>query len=123
MKSKPSPFALASAFERATRNARGIEHRKMFGYPAVFVRGNMFAGLLRNQMVVKLANADLKRMLALPGARPLVAMKGRVMRQWAVVPRAMHGDVVALKRWLSRAKSYCRSLPPKRAVRKASRRS
>lgn len=31
---------------------RGVEQRKMFGYPAVFVNGNMFAGLARDKMIL-----------------------------------------------------------------------
>ena len=39
---------------RAARSLRGVEQRKMFGYPALFVRGNMFAGLVRDTMILRL---------------------------------------------------------------------
>jgi TfoX/Sxy family transcriptional regulator of competence genes len=114
----PSPPSLVRSFENATKNLRGVERRKMFGYPAVFVNGNMFAGLMRDSMVMKLGDAHLGRLLALPGAKPFAAMKGRVMRQWAVVPPAMLKDAAALKGWLGKAKAFCASLPPKKAKAK-----
>ena len=85
----------------------------MFGYPAMFVNGNMFAGLVRDAMVLRLSDADRDAFLRLPGARPFIAMKGRVMRQWAVVPPSMVKSGTTLPQWLRKAFAYARSLPPK----------
>ncbi len=89
MRWAPAPPALVTAFTRAIGRLRGAEARKMFGYPAMFINGNMIAGLIRDRMVIRLATDDRERFLALPGAAPFIAMKGRVMTQWAVVPPAM----------------------------------
>ncbi len=85
----------------------------MFGYPAVFVNGNMFAGLLRDTMVLRLADEDRDRFLELRGATPFIAMGGRRMKQWVVVPPTMLTSRSALRPWLARALAYGRSLPPK----------
>jgi TfoX/Sxy family transcriptional regulator of competence genes len=113
MKRPPAPSALATAFARATGGLRGVAARKMFGFPAVFVNGNMIAGLVRDRMVIRLAANDRERFLALPGAAPFIAMKGRVMKQWTVVPQAMVRSPARLRRWLARALAHGRSLPPK----------
>ena len=113
MKWPPAPPANIRAFARATARLRGVEARKMFGYPAVFVNGNMIAGLVRDRMVIRLAADDRQRFLALPGAAPFIAMKGRVMKQWAVVPPAMLKSRTTLKRWLARSLVHGRTLPPK----------
>ena len=113
MKWPPAPAANVAAFTRATARLRGVESRKMFGYPAVFVNGNMIAGLVRDRMVIRLDAVDRERFLALPGATPFVAMKGRVMKQWAVVPPTMLKRPAALRGWLSRALAHGRTLPPK----------
>jgi len=113
MKWPPAPAALVQRFALATGRLRGVESRKMFGYPAVFVNGNMIAGLVRDRMVIRLAAEDRERFLALPGATPFIAMKGRVMKQWAVVPPAMLKSSAQLGRWLTRALAHGRSLPPK----------
>jgi len=88
MKWKPSPPALLRAFEEAVQSLSDAERRKMFGYPAIFVNGNMFAGLVRGTMILRLGEEDRERFLELPGAKPFVAM-GRRMKEWAVVPPAM----------------------------------
>jgi hypothetical protein len=41
---KKSPPALVERFEAIVPALSGAERRKMFGYPAAFVGGNMFAG-------------------------------------------------------------------------------
>lgn len=114
---RESPPALVRALEDAAHSCRDAERRKMFGYPALFANGNMFAGLVRDSMVLRLRERDLAAFLALPGAKPFVAMKGRVMRQWAVVPPALVKDGPALTRWLRKAHAYGRSLPPKESRR------
>ena len=113
MKWPPAPPRNVHAFALATGRLRGVEARKMFGYPAVFVNGNMIAGLVRDRMVIRLAAEDRERFLALPGATPFIAMKGRMMKQWAVVPPAMLKSPARLGRWLTRALAHGRSLPPK----------
>jgi TfoX/Sxy family transcriptional regulator of competence genes len=111
----PSPPALVRVFEETVRSLSGAEQRKMFGYPAMFVNGNMFAGLVREAMILRLGEEDRKQFLDLPGAKRFVAMKGRVMKQWAVVPPAMIKSESALKLWLDRALAHGRSLPSKTA--------
>ena len=114
---RESPPALVRALEDAAQSCHGAERRKMFGYPALFANGNMFAGLVRDSMVLRLRERDIAAFLELPGAKPFVAMKGRVMRQWAVVPPALVKDGPALTRWLRKAHTYGRSLPPKESRR------
>jgi len=109
---KPSPPRLVRAFETAVRPLKGTTQRKMFGYPAIFLRGNMVAGLFRDRMVLRLNDRDLERFLALAGAHPFVAM-GRTMRQWAMVPPAMATSPARVRPWLRRAVAHARTLPAK----------
>jgi TfoX/Sxy family transcriptional regulator of competence genes len=113
MKFTPSPPGLVRAFDAAVASLRGVERRKMFGYPAVFLRGNMVAGLLRDRMILRLGERDRAAFLALRGAKPFIAMRGRVMKQWAVVPPAMLKSRATLTRWLARSCAHARALPPK----------
>ena len=113
MKRAPSPPALVSAFDRAATPLRGTERRKMFGYPAIFVNGNMFAGLVGDRMIFRLGENDRAKFLGLRGAAPFVAMGGRVMKQWVVVPPALVKSGVQLRAWLRRARIHGRSLPSK----------
>ncbi len=109
-----SPPRLVRAFEAAVRPLRGTTSRKMFGYPAIFLRGSMVAGLVRDRMILRLGDRDRDRFLALEGARPFIAM-GRAMRQWVVVPPPMVAAAPCLRPWLRRAMTHARSLPAKPA--------
>ena len=51
---KKSPPALIAAFARVVPAGGGAEQRPMFGYPAAFVNGNMFAGLHEDRVVLRL---------------------------------------------------------------------
>lgn len=118
MKWRPSPPTLVRAFENAVQSLRGAEGRKMFGYPAVFVNGNMFAGVVRDTMILRLGEADKAKFLELLGAKPFMAMSGRRMKQWVVVPPAVMKSGSDLKAWLGKALVHGRSLPAKVAKRR-----
>ncbi len=109
----PAPPGLVRSFDEAVRSWRGTERREMFGYPAIFVHGNMFAGLVRTKMILRLREADKENFLKLPGAKPFIAMSGRAMKQWVVVPPAVMKAPAKLQTWLDRALAHGRSLPPK----------
>jgi TfoX/Sxy family transcriptional regulator of competence genes len=114
----PSPPALVRAFDEATRTLRA-EPKKMFGYPAMFVNGNMFAGLVRDKMILRLGVTDVEKFLELAGATPFIAMGGRRMKQWVVVPATMLKSRRALKLWFGRALAHGRSLPAKVSKRRS----
>src|SRR5437868_1653340 len=59
----PSPPALVACFEAAITGFADVEQRKVFGYPAVCVNGNMVAGLMRDCMMLRLDAADRARFL------------------------------------------------------------
>jgi TfoX/Sxy family transcriptional regulator of competence genes len=117
MKRKPPPRALVTAFQSSAHGMRGIEERKMFGYPALFVNGRMFAGLVRDRMVLRLADRDRECFLELPNAQPFIAM-GRSMKQWVVVPPTLLKSKAELRKWLGKALANGRKLPPKRPTGK-----
>ena len=64
MKFTPSPPALVRVLDATIASLGGVERRKMFGYPAIFVRGKMIAGLVRNRMIVRLSATDRAAFLA-----------------------------------------------------------
>ena len=85
----------------------------MFGYPAAFVNGHLFAGLPQESFIVRLPDADRERARAQHGARAFEPMPGRRMREYVVVPEPLLGEPGELAAWLSRSIRYTRSLPPK----------
>ncbi len=91
--------------------------RKMFGFPAAFINGNMFMGLHQEDMVLRLPDDARTELLRTNGARIFEPMPGRPMREYVVVPPALLKDRTKLSAWARRALDYSSSLPPK--VKKA----
>jgi TfoX/Sxy family transcriptional regulator of competence genes len=108
-----SPADLIALFEKVMATLPNAEMRKVFGYPAAFVNGQMFGGLHNDSMILNLPPEDLIIFLALEGAHPFEPMPGRPMRGYAVVPPSLLKSETELVVWFGKAFEYVGSLPPK----------
>jgi TfoX/Sxy family transcriptional regulator of competence genes len=106
------PADLIERFHEAVAGIEGVEVRKMFGFPAAFVGGNMTAGLHQDAFMVRLSEADRAERLA-DGWSTFEPMPGRPMREYVALPTAVIADVDAAREWIERAAEYARTLPPK----------
>jgi TfoX/Sxy family transcriptional regulator of competence genes len=111
------PEALVALFGRAVGAMPDVEMRKMFGYPAAFVSGQMFTCLFQDSMIVRLAEGDRAAFLE-KGARMFEPMPGRPMREYVAVPADVLASEAQLRDWLRRGYDYAASRPPKRGGRK-----
>ena len=80
---RTSPEPLVTRFEHAVAGLPEVLQRKMFGYPAAFVNGHMFAGVFQASLFVRLAEKE-----------SIVESEAK------------------LTAWFSRALRYAASLPP-----------
>jgi TfoX/Sxy family transcriptional regulator of competence genes len=110
---EPSPAALVERFDAVAARHPSAQRRKMFGYPALFIGGNMATGLFADRWVVRLSAADAAEAVALPGGDPFSPMPGRAMTGWALLPEAVVEDDASLDAWLTRAFAFAASLPAK----------
>jgi len=110
-----SPDALVSRFSEIVPSDPRVERRKMFGYPAAFVGGNMFMGLHQENLILRLPEQQRSAFLSIEGASVFEPMPGRPMREYVVVPEAMLPDSGALRVWTGRSLEYAASLPSKKA--------
>jgi TfoX/Sxy family transcriptional regulator of competence genes len=110
---KSSPQLIALFDSVVARDAR-VERRQMFGYPAAFAGGKLFASLHQESFILKLAPQDCERLKAELGARPFEPMPGRQMREFVVLPQGVLSDRSTLDRWLSRSLAYVAGLPGKK---------
>ncbi len=110
---RPSPPELIAVFDQLMESVPDAEQRKMFGYPAAFVNGNMFAGLHQENMVLRLKEADRDALLAVKGAAPFEPMPGRAMKEYIAVPETFLEQPAELRKWLARSFAYAGSLPAK----------
>jgi TfoX/Sxy family transcriptional regulator of competence genes len=113
MKWRKSPEALVQKFDAIVPRDPRVERRKMFGYPAAFVGGNLFMGLHQDSVILRLSEEDRIQFLKLQGASLFEPMPGRPMREYVTVPPAMLGQAAALGRWIDRSFQYTTSVPAK----------
>lgn len=90
-----------------------ITQRKMFGYPAAYVNGRLFAGLFENSLILKLPIESRSELLKLRGATRFEPVPGRMMGEFVVVPPSLVKNRARLHPWLESAYTYVKSLPPK----------
>jgi TfoX/Sxy family transcriptional regulator of competence genes len=110
-----SPPELVERFTALTADLPAVERRQMFGYPCLFVGGNMVSGLHGANWFVRLNDADRTELLAQEGAGPFEVMPGRPMAGYLLLPPSIVADDQAARRWVGRAIQYGLSLPAKAA--------
>ncbi len=111
---RKAPADLVERFHEAVAGIEGVEVRKMFGYPAAFVGGNLTAGLYQDSVMVRLPESEREERIS-DGWSRFEPMPGRPMREYLVLPPDAAGDVDAMRTWVEKAAGFVRTLPPKAA--------
>ena len=102
---KPSAGLIAE-FKAVQEQLREAQPRKMFGYDALFVNGNMAEGLWQNTCVLKLSEAEQKKLLSAGNATPFMPMPGRPMTGWVELSEELANDPEELLEWSRRAVTF-----------------
>jgi TfoX/Sxy family transcriptional regulator of competence genes len=90
------------------------DRRFMFGSPTFFVKGNMFAGVHQNTIILKLSEPDLSAILKkFEEVKRFTPMNGHVMKGYAAIPENIASQPLVLDEWLVKSFKYASSLPPK----------
>jgi TfoX/Sxy family transcriptional regulator of competence genes len=110
---KKTPAEWAARFDRLRPHDPDVERRTMFGYPCLFVRGRMFAGLFADRMFVRVPESERDAWLASGRGRPFAPMPGRVMRDYLEWSGPSLEDDEEIKKFLNRALVFARTLPEK----------
>jgi hypothetical protein len=108
-----SPPELVERFSAVMDGYPDAVRKKMFGYPAAFVGGNMATGLFADRWVVRLPDDQIAPAMA-AGAGAFEPVPGKPMRSFVVVPPADVGDDAAIRSWVERGLAHAGSMPPKR---------
>ena len=113
MKWQKAPEELKALIERVVAGIDCVK-RPMFGYPAFFINGNMFAGLFQSYLFLRLSPAQVtdltQRHLA---TYPLEPMPRRPMKDYFVIPEILHHQEKVIQAIAAQAATYVRALPPK----------
>lgn len=108
-----SPPELVARFAAVMDRYPDAERKKMFGYPAAFVGGNMATGLFADRWVVRLPDAEIEPAKA-AGAGAFEPMPGKPMKSFVVIPSADVDDDAAIGGWVERGLAHAAGMPPKR---------
>ena len=84
----------------------------MFGGLAFFQRGNLFTGIWKHQLIVRLAPEDANLAQFEPHVHPF-DITGRPLRGWLLVDPAGVKKDGDLDDWLKRALAFIGTLPPR----------
>jgi hypothetical protein len=103
---------LADRVRHALGKRRGLAEKKMFGGLAFLLRGNMCCGVLKRELIVRVAPDETDDVLAEPHTRAF-DFTGRPMRGWVVVEPGGCADENALAGWVARAVEFASGLPAK----------
>jgi TfoX/Sxy family transcriptional regulator of competence genes len=90
-----------------------VDYRPMFGCPAYFSGGNLFAGVWQDTLMLRLSEED-RAEVAAAGGRPFEPMPGRPMKEYVALPPSLVADADAAAAWVRKAAAYAASLPPKK---------
>jgi TfoX/Sxy family transcriptional regulator of competence genes len=103
---------LAERIRAIVGDGPGFSERKMFGGVAFMLNGNMFCGITRDDLMVRVGPDRFEQALASPGAR-LMDFTGRPMKGMAFVGPEGYATDDQLRGWVEQTLDYARSLPAK----------
>lgn len=102
-----------------------IEERKMFGGLALLAGGNMACGVMGEELLIRVPEAEVAAVLGRPHVRPMT-FTGRPMRAFVVVGRPGFADEAALDGWVALGLAAARAAaerPMPKGSRKPARRA
>ena len=104
--------ALAGRVRTAMTGKDGLSERKMFGGLCLMLHGNMFAGVINDELMLRVGPDRFDAALSKPGARPM-DFTGRPMSGFIYVQPSAFKTEAGLTGWLNEALGFVETLPPK----------
>jgi len=101
-----------AAFRAIVPDDERVTVRPMFGSVAAFVGGNMFMGLVMDELFFRLDENGRESLHGL-GGRALEVMPGRPMKEYATLPD-WQSRTDEVHEWAQKSLDYAVTLPPKK---------
>lgn len=98
--------------KKVVSNWKNTGAKKMFGGVCHLLNGNMFCGVYKEYLILRLGGQKSEEVLKLPFARPF-DITGKPMKGWVMLEEKGFNTDKQLKDWLNIAKQYVDTLPPK----------
>jgi TfoX/Sxy family transcriptional regulator of competence genes len=103
---------LAERMRSVLKSRSNLVEKKMFGGIGFLVNGNMACGVNKQDLILRLSDADFDKALEQPEVR-IFDMTGKPMKGWVLVSGPGYKSDKALKDWIEKGIAFARSLPPK----------
>jgi len=118
MEWKKAPEELV-AFLAEKMKVVNCDYRKMFGYPAYFINGNMFAGIHGEKFFLRLSEAEVgKIMKGHSDVTFFEPMPGRPMKGYIVLPKSVYENDALFAQLLKKSVEFASTLLPKTKKKK-----
>jgi TfoX/Sxy family transcriptional regulator of competence genes len=98
---------------RAALASEPVTEQRMFGGTCFMLGGNMLAGSHKNELLVRVGKEARAAALARPHSRAM-EMRGRIMEGFVSVAADGYARDEDLHAWLTLARAYVDTLPPKK---------
>lgn len=91
---------------------KGTDDKKMFGGVCYLLDGNMFCGVYKDLLILRLGQDRSEEVLKQPFARPF-DITGKKMKGWVMLAAEGFKSDDELRAWLTEAKTFAKTLPKK----------
>lgn len=108
----PYDEAIDARIKKVVATWKNTSHKKMFGGVCHLLNGNMFCGVYREFLILRLGEEAAADALEQTHVN-VFDITGKPMRGWVMVSRAGFESDRTLKSWLDKAAAFVAALPPK----------
>lgn len=104
--------AVAQRVREMMHDIPGVTEKKMFGGIAFMVNGNMCAGVVNRELMLRVGPAQYEKALSQPYAREM-DFTGKPMKGFVYIAAKGFSTDTGLKRWIDRGLQFVNTLPEK----------
>lgn len=91
---------------------KNTANKKMFGGVCHLINGNMFCGVHKDSLILRLGEKTSREAMATKHVREF-DITGKPMRGWVMVAENGYKNDKDLRAWLDKAKKFAKTLPAK----------
>ena len=103
---------LDARIKKVVSRWKDTDDKKMFGGVCHLQSGNMFCGVYKDYLILRLGENRSEEVLKQSFARPF-DITGRKMKGWVMVDAKGYKEDADLKSWLAEARKFAKTLPEK----------
>jgi TfoX/Sxy family transcriptional regulator of competence genes len=103
---------LDARIKRVVAGWKNTTNRKMFGGVCHLINGNMFCGVHKDSLILRLGEKTAGEAMTAAHVREF-DITGKPMKGWVMVAERGYKGDKELKDWLAKAKKFAKTLPAK----------